>query len=604
MDVFGSGSAARRAVRAAWFAAALTFVLFAGAADAGAWWSEEWQYRKKLGFDTSASGLDVAENLSFVPVLLRLHAGNWNFANAAADGTDIRFVAADEKTLLKYHIEKYDAADETGLLWLQVPSLAGGQKTEFVWVYYGNPKAVGGQDAGGTYDASQAAVWHLAEAEGPPKDSTAYANNVTAYSGVQGMPSIIYKGVVFSGAGDKMSVAASPSLDFKAGFTLAAWVRVGGPVEDGWLFCRESGDKRLVAGVDGASAYIRVEPGGGAPAIETERSVSLSPGAWHHLAFTIEPAGRMSAYLDGLPVTYTQLPTGIPPLDGPLAIGGSPADTFFFTGDVDEVSISNTARPAAAIRALARSQRQDANWLMFSEEELADTGMGMPALYLDTVIENITLDGWLIIGVLGVFAVLSWIVFFMKTMLFQMMGRLDRRFAIEFENAPDLFALEGREKEYGASPRYRVYAAAMKELVRVYGGAEAAGRVKNMPPVILKSVTASMERTYTRETQRFNAWVLILTLSVSGGPFLGLLGTVWGVMSTFAALAEAGEANLAAIAPGVASALSTTVVGLLVAIPALFAYNYLAARIRFFSTETGLFIDELANRLEATHGGN
>lgn len=91
-------------------------------------------------------------------------------------------------------------------------------------------------------------------------------------------------------------------------------------------------------------------------------------------------------------------------------------------------------------------------------------------------------------------------------------------------------------------------------------------------------------------------------MAISGGPFLGLLGTVWGVMNTFAAMAAAGEANIMAIAPGVASALSTTVMGLIVAIPALFGYNFLTSRIKEITADLAIFIDEFALKVENGNG--
>ena len=78
---------------------------------------------------------------------------------------------------------------------------------------------------------------------------------------------------------------------------------------------------------------------------------------------------------------------------------------------------------------------------------------------------------------------------------------------------------------------------------------------------------AAVEKEAMYESRRLSAGMVIMNMSVAGGPFLGLLGTVWGVMNTFAGLAESGEANLTAIAPGVASALACTMAGLLVAIP-------------------------------------
>jgi biopolymer transport protein ExbB len=84
---------------------------------------------------------------------------------------------------------------------------------------------------------------------------------------------------------------------------------------------------------------------------------------------------------------------------------------------------------------------------------------------------------------------------------------------------------------------------------------------------------------------------------------MGLFGTVWGVINTFAGVAEAGEANLAAIAPGVASALACTLMGLMLAIPALFQYSYLSAEIKSVTADMNVFMDELTNRVEEEYGG-
>jgi biopolymer transport protein ExbB/TolQ len=83
--------------------------------------------------------------------------------------------------------------------------------------------------------------------------------------------------------------------------------------------------------------------------------------------------------------------------------------------------------------------------------------------------------------------------------------------------------------------------------------------------------------------------MIVLSTAVAGGPFLGLLGTVWGVMETFSGIAHANAATLTAMAPGVAGALIATVVGLLVAIPAMFAYNFMVTAIRNLTQELDAF---------------
>ncbi|HTO59304.1 MAG TPA: MotA/TolQ/ExbB proton channel family protein, partial [Pseudomonadales bacterium] len=104
-----------------------------------------------------------------------------------------------------------------------------------------------------------------------------------------------------------------------------------------------------------------------------------------------------------------------------------------------------------------------------------------------------------------------------------------------------------------------------------------------------------------RESQRLNSQMVLLTLAVSGGPFLGLLGTVVGVMITFAAIAASGDVNVNAIAPGIAAALVATVAGLGVAIPALFGYNYIGTRIKEVTADNRVFVDEFIATLAETY---
>jgi biopolymer transport protein ExbB len=105
-----------------------------------------------------------------------------------------------------------------------------------------------------------------------------------------------------------------------------------------------------------------------------------------------------------------------------------------------------------------------------------------------------------------------------------------------------------------------------------------------------------------RENQRLNKQMVLLTIAISGGPFLGLLGTVVGVMITFAAIAAAGDVNVNAIAPGIAAALVATVAGLAVAIPALFGYNYLGSRIKEIAADMHVFVDEFVTKVAEHYG--
>ncbi len=109
-------------------------------------------------------------------------------------------------------------------------------------------------------------------------------------------------------------------------------------------------------------------------------------------------------------------------------------------------------------------------------------------------------------------------------------------------------------------------------------------------------VENALQRAVSRTMVKYEDKMVLLSSLVSGGPFLGLLGTVWGVMVTFGALTE--KASIAQLAPGVCGALVTTTLGLLVAIPATFGYNYLLTQVKIMSTELENFASTLADRIE------
>ena len=126
---------------------ALGATLLAPHAAWAQWWHGDWAFRKQIMLDLSATGVNIPGNPTDVPVLIRLHPGNFGyFGDVQPDGDDLRFVAADDVTPLKYHIERFDAVNQIVLAWVRVPRLAGGTSTDFVYLYYGNPAAPAGDD--------------------------------------------------------------------------------------------------------------------------------------------------------------------------------------------------------------------------------------------------------------------------------------------------------------------------------------------------------------------------------------------------------------------------------------------------------------------------
>ena len=563
---------------------------------ASAWWNESWEYRKKVNLDTTVSGAEVKANLSEVTVLLRLHSGNLNFTNAKEGGADLRFVGSGDQNVLQHQVEMFDSLEEMALVWVKIPVLSGSTR-QHIWMYYGNQEAEAVKDTGRTFEANHVGVYHLAEAQGPPQDSSAYGNDASEFSLGQGFATVIGQGASLSGSGDRVVIPFAPSMDFSEGLTFSAWVKLSGPVDDGYLFADEGGQS-FVVGIDGASLYARAVTQDGEEAV-TDRSAQVPVDSWHQIAVTAEPGGRLTVYLDGTRVSAAELPGQLPAAKNDLIVGSAGDGTHFFQGDVDEVRISKTPRSEDWIRATYFSEGPEQGFVSLGTEEVGEGGGGIPVFYLGTIFGNITLEGWLIIGILIVMALFSWLVVLTKAFFLKMTERDNNDFMDEFNQIrEDLAGLYSEDSDYQNSSLYAIYAEGCQDLMGWMDSLEKSNFDDRLMSKAVNSMKSALERRFVKESQRLNAWLVVLTVAVSGGPFLGLLGTVWGVMNTFAAMALAGEANLMAIAPGVASALSTTVFGLIVAIPALFGYNYLTTKIKNITAEMNIFVDHFAVKVE------
>lgn len=214
-------------------------------------------------------------------------------------------------------------------------------------------------------------------------------------------------------------------------------------------------------------------------------------------------------------------------------------------------------------------------------------------------VKHTTTEGIITMSLLGLMSLSSWMVIVGKALGLRRQSRLADRFYAAFEEAPEPLALVGRDEFEGAPP-YSVYDYACRELQKQLARfapppekANGGPSGRRAPSRVLAAIRAAMERGIGDEGVRLGAGMVILALAISGGPFVGLTGTVFGVMEVFSGVAQAGQANLSAMAPGVAGALINTVLGLIVAIPALFAYNMLNRRIDSLTLDMTNFASEL-----------
>jgi biopolymer transport protein ExbB len=262
------------------------------------------------------------------------------------------------------------------------------------------------------------------------------------------------------------------------------------------------------------------------------------------------------------------------------------ADT---TRSAEWVKLSYAAQSADAKLVAAKTQTAD--------DAATDSGGGG---YFGILFKSLTPDAWVVIGILGVMFLIAAGVMVTKAMYVTRTEGANRRFMAHFRETGDVLKVEaaGSAAAFGESSLYRLYRAGLTELTKRDVGRE--GRV--LSSASLGAVKAAIDADSVREGYKLNAQMVLLTIAISGGPFLGLLGTVIGVMITFASIAAAGDVNVNAIAPGIAAALLATVAGLSVAIPSLFGYNYLASKIKTISSDMQIFIDEFVTRVAEAYG--
>lgn len=543
---------------------------------------DDWKHKQKTVIDTTAEGVELKQGAAQLPLALRLHTGNFAFAEAKPDGSDLRVTAADGKTPLRFHIEKYDAANELAVLWVLVPKISPAAKSDAIHLHWGNDKATPASDAKGSYDASQTMVLHFSD-EGPVRDVTGNANH----------PKDITAKRVPGPLGDAMNldgnttliVPASPSLKLVAanGLTVTAWVKPAANAA-GTLFQQGEGGKGLSLLVKGSKLLAMVD------GKEVASSGTLLSDTWQHVALTVI-GGKLSFYVEGAEAGTATV--ALADNTGDIRIGAG------FVGDIDELTVASTARSTDYIKALQGSQQPDSPMLGSGDE-----AGGESESYIGILLGALTVDGWVVIGILAVMGVISFSVMIGKTLF---LGRADKAniaFLNRFRNNPrkllhpeslDTKAMT-EDQAMRHSTLFRLYKVGMEEMGHRFADQGKAGGTTGLSAAALNSIRAAMDAALVRENQRLNSQIVLLTIAISGGPFLGLLGTVVGVMITFAAIAAAGDVNVNSIAPGIAAALVATVAGLAVAIPALFGYNWLAIRIKNVSADTQVFADEFLTR--------
>jgi biopolymer transport protein TolQ len=246
---------------------------------------------------------------------------------------------------------------------------------------------------------------------------------------------------------------------------------------------------------------------------------------------------------------------------------------------------------------------------------------GVPSNAIGFAWEHLTKEGFCTILALLIVSIFSWTVIITKARQLIRAKKMTKKFFAEYRSTRDPMDMFRQKKEFDGAPAYELYMTGAEEtayhlknnpveVVRLKSVASGSAGLGAETDVIARSISTkisrssfesvqvALERAASAQGLSLEKGMIILSTAVAGGPFIGLFGTVWGVMETFSGIGRAGAASLTAMAPGVAAALLATVAGLSVAIPAMFAYNYMVTTIRGITQELDGFASEYATALE------
>lgn len=548
--------------------------LTAFAAPAHAWWEADYAYRTRLNLNAQAAG--VTGEVARAPVLVRLHQGNFSFADVKPDGSDLRFVAGDDRTPLKFHVEKWDPAAQQALVWVDVQGLAAGQAGA-IYAYYGNKDAKAGQDVAGSFAPDYRAVYHFG-GQGAARDVTSNAV-VASGAAARNAGGLVGQSLVLDG---RQPLTVPASVFAPGPLSVSFWIKPG---SDGTVFTLP-GAVSLVS--EGGQLFVQQGQGrsAGAP---------LTAGAWAHVAL-VNDGKASKLFVNGQPAGEVA-----------GALGAASGDAAFgqgLAGEIDELRVAGAALPQALFQLAAASEGQNAKLVLADTAEQVETGGGHG--YFGILFGALTLDAWIVIAILGVMFVLAIWTMISKHLLFSRIEKANGAFLDAYRaqarRSGDHDGLPGFDPGAQASDSTlaQLYQLGRRELSDRLKEGRATGSRFAIRAQSIAAIRSALDAEQVLSNQRLQERMGLLTNSISGGPFIGLAGTVLGVMITFAAVAAAGEVNINAIAPGIAAALLATVAGLVVAIPAMFGYNALLARSKKITAHGQIFADELEKRIAET----
>lgn len=211
--------------------------------------------------------------------------------------------------------------------------------------------------------------------------------------------------------------------------------------------------------------------------------------------------------------------------------------------------------------------------------------------------------GKLIVFSLLFVSIFAWAIIFYKNGVIRKARKSSFAFLDKFRESPDEMVEHYADRtEFGTSPFAAVFEAGLAELAMILGGKDRMQARRSLSMVQMDGLERSLETAISEQVMDLRRYLIVLATTAGVAPFVGLFGTVWGIMKAFAAMSMTGSASISSVAPGVSAALTTTVAGLAVAIPALIGYNYLMNGVRNLTQRMENFSSEFLSTVERSFG--
>jgi len=227
----------------------------------------------------------------------------------------------------------------------------------------------------------------------------------------------------------------------------------------------------------------------------------------------------------------------------------------------------------------------------------------LPAPHQQGILDLVRGSGLVVQAILYIlvfFSVMSWGIIAQKLQQIRRAKRESAKFIEIFWERRNLSSIHDASRELASSPVGQVFRAGYEELVRVTRSKKEASPGENLTTELggVDNVSRAMKRATSVEITKLEKYCSFLATTASSAPFVGLFGTVWGIMDAFRGLSVTHSSSIQAVAPGIAEALIATAMGLFAAIPAVVAYNRFAEDLNRLATRFDSFMEEFSNILQ------